>query len=63
LICSLIEPEPMPEEAKAAFRHDAFMAIFDEEADRLTSDPRLVADIRREIMGGDEARGGDLPPD
>jgi patatin-related protein len=63
LICSLIEPEPMPDEAKAAFRHDAFMAILDEEADRLTSDPRLVADIRREIMGGDEARGGDLPPD
>lgn len=51
LICSLIEPQPLPEDIKAVFRRDAFIAILEEEADRLQADPQLIAGIRREIIG------------
>lgn len=49
LICSLLEPEAMPEAEKAAFRRDAFLAILNEETDRLRADPSLVSGIRKEI--------------
>ncbi|WP_156839480.1 patatin-like protein [Novosphingobium aquimarinum] len=55
LICSMIEPEPMPETAKAAFRDEAFVAILDEEQDRLQADPQLISRLRREIAARREA--------
>jgi patatin-related protein len=55
LICSVIEPDPMPEDVKAAYRQEAFMAILDEEQDRLRADQQLISRLRREIEARHEA--------
>lgn len=43
-------PGPMAHAKIAGYKHDAFLAILDEEEARLQADPQLVASIRAEIL-------------
>jgi patatin-related protein len=52
LIASTLEGEhEIPGRELDAFKRDAFLAILDEEENRLLADPDLIAKIRREIRG------------
>ena len=51
LVCSTLDQPPTPKQC-AQFKRAAFLAILDEEAERLTTDPELIAGIRREIGEG-----------
>lgn len=46
---TLSQDRAVPEPELRQFRRDAFLAILDEEGDRLKADPGLVAGIRREV--------------
>ena len=48
LVCSTLDHAPSAQQC-AAIKRAAFVAILDEEADRLTTDPGLIAGIRREL--------------
>ena len=48
LVCSTLDTPPAPDQC-AQFKRAAFLAILDEEAERLTTDPELIAGIRREL--------------
>lgn len=48
LVCSTVEPPPDAATCNA-FKKSAFLAILDEEQERLKTDPDLLARIRREI--------------
>ena len=48
LVCSTV-PD-FDRAACAAFKHRAFLAILDEEEPRLTADPGLVAQVRKEVL-------------
>lgn len=48
LIASTVEP-PLPADAVAAFKRDAFLAILDEEQGRLLAEPGLVDKLRAEV--------------
>ncbi|MEJ2409146.1 MAG: patatin-like protein [Novosphingobium sp.] len=51
LIASTLEPDhTLPQRDLHQFRREAFLAILDEERDRLQADPGLIDKIRREIM-------------
>ena len=50
LLASAVE-EPLADESIAAFKHEAFAAILDEEDGRLTAEPELVPGLRAEIAG------------
>ncbi|PEQ11287.1 patatin [Novosphingobium sp. PC22D] len=52
LITSMLDDAEGPEHDRAfdRFRHDAFLAILDEEEDRLTADPALIGAIREEVL-------------
>lgn len=49
LVCSTLE-NPMPDEEITRFKRQAFLAILDEEEDRLTADTALLPTIRGEIL-------------
>ncbi|WP_209347613.1 patatin-like protein [Pontixanthobacter sp. CEM42] len=49
LVCSTLE-HPLPDAACARFKRQAFLAILDEEEDRLTADPDLLVTIRKEVL-------------
>ena len=49
IIVSSVEPA-LPDTVIATAKRDAFCAILDEEEARLTTDPTLVAGIRREVV-------------
>ncbi|MDN3645420.1 patatin-like protein [Pontixanthobacter aestiaquae] len=49
LVCSTLE-NPLPEAACGRFKRQAFLAILDEEEDRLTADSSLLVTIRREVL-------------
>lgn len=52
LIASTLEGEhEIPARELDAFKRDAFLAILDEEEDRLRMDPELIGRIRREVAG------------
>jgi hypothetical protein len=54
MIASTLGPEhAMPAVELLAFKRRAFLAILDEEQDRLRADPGLVAHIRREVLGSE----------
>ncbi|MDE8651926.1 patatin-like protein [Novosphingobium album (ex Liu et al. 2023)] len=44
------EKQPVPQGELAALRRTAFLAILDEEEERLTADPGLIAGIRGEVL-------------
>lgn len=48
LIASAVEP-PLPAEMIARFKHDAFLAVLDEERDRLTAEPGLIEALSEEV--------------
>ncbi|MFN3424641.1 MAG: patatin-like protein [Novosphingobium meiothermophilum] len=49
LIASTVEP-PLPADAIAGFKRDAFLAILDEEQGRLLAEPGLVERLRAEVL-------------
>lgn len=49
LICSTVDT-PIAEQTCRSFKRDAFLAILDEEEDRLKTDPNLLIRIRGEVM-------------
>jgi patatin-related protein len=52
MIASTLSPEhAMPGAELLEFKRRAFLAILDEEQDRLRADPGLIAHIRREVLG------------
>ncbi|TIX50075.1 patatin-like protein [Alteraurantiacibacter aquimixticola] len=48
LICSTL-PEPMPDSECRAMKQELFLAILDEEKERLRADPSLISGIRAEV--------------
>ena len=50
LIASTVE-EPLREATLNRFKREAFLAVLDEEQDRLATEPGLVAGIRAEVLG------------
>jgi len=49
LVCSTAD-RPLDESESNRFKRQAFLAILDEEEDRLTSDPELLNTIRQEVL-------------
>ena len=50
LIASTLEKgQAIPQGELAAFKKDAFLAILNEEQDRLLADPALIRTIRKEV--------------
>ena len=64
LVCSTLE-ERLDDATFFAFKRDAFLAILDEEKDRLTADPYLIDQIRGEVLErvGATTAGPVSPPD
>lgn len=53
IVASVLAPEQaLSPDLLAGLKHDAFLAILDEEEERLTADSGLVGRIREEILGG-----------
>lgn len=50
---ALPDTQALAEEELQAFKHEAFLAILDEEEGRLNADPALVPRIRAEVLGKD----------
>lgn len=53
VVSTLPENATLPVEDVQAFKRDAFLAILDEEEERLKADPTLVQGIRAEVMAKD----------
>jgi hypothetical protein len=49
LIASTVE-NPLPESVLQTFRRDAFLAVLEEEEERLMAEPGLIAGIRAEVL-------------
>ncbi|MCY1671630.1 patatin-like protein [Novosphingobium sp. SL115] len=49
LIASTVE-QPLPDNVLRSFRRDAFLAVLDEEENRLTAEPGQIAGIRTEVL-------------
>jgi patatin-related protein len=56
---ALPENAALPADELQAFKREAFLAILDEEEDRLRADPGLVPGLRAEVTGGGQAPGAD----
>ncbi len=49
LVCSTVD-EPLQDQECKRFKRQAFLAILDEEEDRLKANPKLLRDIRAEVL-------------